>query len=69
MSEIQSHPWFLQCLPAGAVHMNALILADNASRPTQLRQPPEAIAAMVRVSHTGIIMFIESAGMSVVIVI
>lgn len=50
MAQIQAHPWFLQNLPGGATDMNAVILAECATRRLQLSQPQEVIAALVRVS-------------------
>jgi hypothetical protein len=50
MAQIQAHPWFKQGLPDGAAAMNDTILADVASRPITHRQPPEVLAAMLRVS-------------------
>jgi hypothetical protein len=50
MAQIQAHPWFKQGLPDGAAAMNDTILADVGSRPIVYKQPPEVLAAMLRVS-------------------
>jgi hypothetical protein len=50
MAQIQAHPWFKQGLPEGAAAMNDTILADVGARPVVYKQPPEVLAAMLRVS-------------------